>query len=184
MRRIAPALALLVLLAGCGSGDSTPKSAARPAADMRALAGAPAPLAALHEQANVLLDGGTDAFDARLRELRGYPIVVNKWASWCGPCRGEFPYFQRQGVEHGKRIAFVGVDAADNDGDARDFLAEEPLTFPSYKDPDQAISAQINGPQATPVTTFYDAKGNLVYTHQGAYLSEEKLAQDIRRYAR
>jgi cytochrome c biogenesis protein CcmG/thiol:disulfide interchange protein DsbE len=184
MRRLAPVLALLALLAGCSSSGSTPESAARPAADMRALAGSPAPLAGLHRQANELLDGGTTAFDARLKRLRGFPVVVNKWASWCGPCRGEFPYFQRLAVEHGKTIAFVGVDAADNDGDARDFLAKEPLTFPSYKDPDEKISAELNGVQATPVTAFYDAKGDLVYTHQGAYLNEEKLAQDIRRYAR
>jgi thiol-disulfide isomerase/thioredoxin len=184
MRRLVPVLASLALFAGCSSSDSTPENAAHPAADMRALAGAPAPLARLHRQANELLDGGTTAFDERLKDLRGYPVVVNKWASWCGPCRGEFPYFQRLGVKHGKAIAFVGVDSADNDGDARDFLAEEPLTFPSYKDPDEKIAAKVNGVQATPVTAFYDAQGNLVYTHQGAYLNEEKLAQDIRRYAR
>jgi cytochrome c biogenesis protein CcmG/thiol:disulfide interchange protein DsbE len=184
MSRLAPVLALIVLFAGCGSGDSTPESAARPAADMRALAGAPAPLAGLHRQANELLDGGTTAFDERLKELRGYPVVVNKWASWCGPCRSEFPYFQRLAVKHGKAIAFVGVDAADNDGDAREFLAQEPLTFPSYKDPDSQISSKLNGVQATPVTAFFNAKGDLVYTHQGAYLNQEKLAQDIRRYAR
>lgn len=184
MRRLVPVLASLALLAGCSSNDAMPENAARPAADMRALAGAPAPLAALHEQANELLDGGTSAFEKRLKGLRGYPVVVNKWASWCGPCRGEFPYFQRLGVERGKAIAFLGVNAADNDGDASDFLATEPLTFPSYKDPDEKISAELNGVQATPVTAFYDAKGDLVYTHQGAYLNEEKLAQDIRRYAR
>jgi thiol-disulfide isomerase/thioredoxin len=184
MRRIAPVLASIALLAGCGSADSSPDSAAHPAADMRALAGAPAPLAALHKQRNQLLDGGTSAFDERLKALRGYPVVVNKWASWCGPCRGEFPYFQRQAVKNGKRIAFVGVDAADNEGDARTFLASVPLTFPSYKDPDEKISGTINGPQATPVTAFYNAKGELVYSHQGAYLNERKLAQDIQLYAR
>lgn len=184
MRRVAPLLVSIVLLAGCSSADSTPQSAARPAADMHALAGAPAPLAALHKQRNKLLDGGTSAFKARLKALRGYPVVVNKWASWCGPCRGEFPYFQRLAVKNGKQIAFVGVDAADNDGDARTFLDKVPLTFPSYKDPDEKISAMINGPQATPVTAFYNAKGDLMYSHQGAYLNQRKLAQDIRRYAR
>ncbi|HEY6780354.1 MAG TPA: TlpA disulfide reductase family protein, partial [Thermoleophilaceae bacterium] len=116
MRRLALPLALAALLAGCSSSDSTPQSAARPAADTRALAGAPAPLAQLHDQANDLLDGGVDAYGARLRELRGYPIVVNKWGSWCGPCRAELPYFQRQSVAQGKRIAFLGVDAVDSDG--------------------------------------------------------------------
>src|SRR5215211_5488514 len=77
----------------------------------RELAGAPGPLAALHDQANALLPGGTSAFDARLRELRGHPVVINKWASWCGPCRAEFPIFQQLATARGKEIAFVGVDA-------------------------------------------------------------------------
>jgi cytochrome c biogenesis protein CcmG/thiol:disulfide interchange protein DsbE len=184
MRRLALPLVLALLLAGCSSSDSTPQSAARPAQDLRALAGAPAPLAALHDQANELLDGGVDAYRARLRELRGYPVVVNKWGSWCGPCRTELPYFQRQAVAHGKRVAFLGVDAVDSDGGARELMDKLPVTYPSYRDPEQAISAEFNGIQATPVTAFYDAQGELVYTHQGGYQDESKLARDIRRYAR
>ena len=99
----------------------------------RSFAGAPPPLAALHDQASELLDGGADAFKARLAKLRGYPVVVNKWASWCGPCRAEFPYFQRQVARSTAReVAFLGVDSNDNDGDAREFLSEYPVTYPSY----------------------------------------------------
>jgi cytochrome c biogenesis protein CcmG, thiol:disulfide interchange protein DsbE len=184
MRRLALPLVLVALLCGCSSGDSTPPSAARPAADTQALAGAPAPLAALHAQANELLDGGTSAFKARLRDLRGYPVVVNKWGSWCGPCREELPYFQRESVAHGKRVGFLGVDAVDPEDGARKLMDRLPVSYPSYKDPEQRISAELNGVQATPVTAFYDAEGELVYTHQGGYPSRAKLAQDIRRYAR
>lgn len=192
MRRLALVLASVAVVAiaavgalqGCSSGDSTPTSAANPAADKRALAGAPAPLAAIHRQANQLLDGGKDAYEKRIKQLRGYPVVVNKWGAWCGPCRAELPYFQRLAVKHGKKIAFLGVDFNDSDSAARDLLKEEPLTYPSYKDPDGEISNEINGPQATPVTTFYDSKGGIAYTHQGAYLNQRKLEEDIRRYAR
>jgi cytochrome c biogenesis protein CcmG, thiol:disulfide interchange protein DsbE len=182
MRRFAIVLAGATLaLAACDSEE--PRSAASPD-DARRLAGAPAPLAALHRQRNELLDGGADAFKARLGKLRGYPVVVNKWASWCGPCRFEFPFFQRQAVKRGKRVAFLGVDSNDSDGDAREFLREYPIPFPSYKDPELAVAAVFNGVQAFPTTAFYDREGELAFVHQGGYASEAKLAEDIERYAR
>ncbi|MFN2617186.1 MAG: TlpA family protein disulfide reductase [Thermoleophilaceae bacterium] len=184
MRRLGLLLACSLLLAGCGSSDprsAAPKSAR---AERAALAGAPAPLAALHRQANQLLGGGADAFKARLRGLRGRPVVVNKWASWCPPCRGEFPFFQRQALARGKRVAFLGVDSNDNDGDARRFLRKLPLTYPSYRDPQLGIAAQFHGVQAFPTTAFYDSRGRLAFVHLGGYATERRLAADIERYAR
>jgi cytochrome c biogenesis protein CcmG, thiol:disulfide interchange protein DsbE len=173
---------VLCALAVAGCGSDSPESAGEPS--KTALAGAPAPLASLHEQANKLLDGGPDGFKKRLRELRGYPVVVNKWASWCGPCRAEFPYFQAQSQKLGKRVAFLGVNSQDNDGDARKFLGEYPVSYPSYKDGDLAIAAEFNAVQAFPTTAFSDKKGELAYVHQGGYASQQKLADDISRYAR
>ncbi len=183
MHRLFPILLCAALLAGCG-GDDPESAAPAPAKQEAALAGAPAPLAQLHAQANELLDGGADAFDARIKGLKGHPIVVNKWASWCGPCRAEFPHFQRQAIKRGKEVAFIGVDGNDNDADARSFLEEFPVSFPSYKDPDLKISARIKAVAAFPSTAFYDSKGELTYVKQGVYSTEEKLVADIERYAR
>src|ERR1700684_3081728 len=84
------------------------------------LAGSPPALAALHAQGGVLLEG--DALHARLATLKGYPVVINKWASWCVPCREEFGAFQRVAAEYGRRVAFLGIDSADSSrGDAAAF---------------------------------------------------------------
>ena len=143
------------------------------------LAGSPAPLAALHEQSNELLDGGTEAFRARLRELRGHPVVINKWASWCGPCRAELPILQDIATERGKEIAFVGVNARDKRPTAERFIARYPVPYPSYEDPDEAIARALNAPSNFPVTLFVDKDGKTVFTHQGGYRDAADLNADI-----
>jgi thiol-disulfide isomerase/thioredoxin len=182
MRRLLPLLLAAALLGGC---NDDPESAALPADETKAkLAGAPAALAALHAQQNELLLGGAEAFEARLLALRGHPVVVNKWASWCPPCRDEFPIFQRVSVELGREVAFVGVDSDDNMEAARKFLSEFPVSFPSYDDPDQKVARVFGGHLAFPTTAFYDASGKRVYVRQGPYTSDAKLREDIERYAR
>ena len=76
------------------------------------------------------------------------------------------------------------MNSNDNDGDARKFLAEYPVPYPHFKDPDLEIAASFNGVQAFPTTAFYDSKGELAFVHQGGYAAEDKLAEDIDRYAR
>jgi cytochrome c biogenesis protein CcmG, thiol:disulfide interchange protein DsbE len=165
-------------LVACGADD--PESRA---VDPAQLKGAPAPLANLHSQANELVGGGKDAFEARIDALRGYPVVVNKWASWCAPCRSEFPYFQEQAGRLAKKVAFIGVVSNDNDGNARDFLEQLPVPYPSYKDPDLEIAQLFKCPQCFPTTAIYDSKGELAHVKYGEY-AEEDLVADIERYAR
>jgi cytochrome c biogenesis protein CcmG, thiol:disulfide interchange protein DsbE len=166
VRRLAP-LIVLVALAACGSSQDEPST--QPSA--RA---APARF----------IDGGRDAFEKRIASERGKPVVVNKWASWCAPCRFEFPFFQSQERKRSGDVVFLGVNSNDNRGDAEDFLAEYPVRFPHFEDPNLEVAASFNAVQAFPATAFYDSKGELAYVHQGGYPTEDKLADDIERYAR
>jgi thiol-disulfide isomerase/thioredoxin len=176
-------LVLAALLAsGCGSSDNGDLGAKHPDYG-RVLAGSPPPLAALHSQANELLPGGTAAYEKRIASLRGYPIVANVWASWCGPCRFEFPTLQKLSARYGKRVAFLGVNSQDSDDAARTFLAEAPVPYPSYTDPDKGLIESLGGLGGLPDTAFYDRGGKLLYLKQGAYADESELEADVRRYA-
>lgn len=177
----AAGLGVAVLLAGCGSA---PHSNAPSSAQVRAaFAGSPAPLAALHSSANRLVGGGVSAFHRTLASVRGYPVVINKWGSWCGPCRFEFPDFQQASVQFGRRVAFLGLDGADNSGDAEGFLRRFPVTYPSFEDPSEDIARSLHVPNGYPETLFLDRQGRVNFIHQGAYRSLADLVTDIQRYA-
>jgi cytochrome c biogenesis protein CcmG, thiol:disulfide interchange protein DsbE len=176
------AAALIVLAVGCGGSE--PKSAASETDFARQLSGSPPRLAALHRQADELLGGGRAAFRKRLEGLRGYPVVVNKWASWCSPCRSELPLFQRQSLKYGKRVAFLGVDSNDSRAAAKRFQAEFPVPYPSYFDPKLEVAGSFDAVQEFPATAYYDRRGKLAYVRRGVYPDAPTLEADIRRYAR
>lgn len=179
---LALAVSSLTLIAGGCAG--APRNAAPSAARVRAaFAGSPPALAALHAQGGALLATSPSAFRQRLAALRGYPVIVNKWASWCAPCRQEFPAYQRAAVAYGRRIAFVGLDSFDNGANARRFLREFPVTYPSFADPDDKVADGLHAGAFFPTTLFFDARGRLAFTHQGGYASAAALEADIGRYA-
>jgi thiol-disulfide isomerase/thioredoxin len=168
---------------GCGSSGSGDDYGGKHPNYAKALAGSPPALAALHTQADALLPGGTAAFEKRIATLEGYPIVVNVWASWCGPCRFEFPTLQKLSAEHGKQVAFLGVNSQDSDDAAGTFLGEDPVPYPSYTDPNSEIADALGATHGLPDTAFYDRAGNLVYLKQGPYTDEAELRADIQDYA-
>jgi cytochrome c biogenesis protein CcmG/thiol:disulfide interchange protein DsbE len=179
------AVVVVGLLQAGGSDEAATTGPPEPLARaevLEALRGAPPQLAALHAQGSELLDGGAEAFDARLRELRGRPVVVNMWASWCGPCRFELPFFQAQAARRGDEVAFLGLNVGDNAGDAADFAAEYFMPYPSFQDPQRRILGRF-GAAGLPATAYYDADGELSFLHQGLYASEAKLSEAIERYA-
>lgn len=145
---------------------------------------APPALVRVRREGSRLLGGGPVAFRARLAELRGHPVVVNKWASWCPPCRTEFPFFRSQAARRASGVAFLGVDSQDSEADATQFLSVQRPGYPSYSDPDLEVAQIFRAVASFPTTAFYDAKGSLVYLKQGGYATEPKLAADIDRYTR
>lgn len=162
---------------------TTAASAPNPAAARAALAGSPPALAGLHAQAGRLLAGGKRAFDARLAALRGHPVVVNGWASWCPPCRQELALFQSASLRTGNRVAFLGLDVNDSAGSARAFMSTHPVSYPSYQDSGGGIARSLAAFRGLPTTMFLGSTGKVVYTHIGAYTNQTTLDADIDHYA-
>jgi thiol-disulfide isomerase/thioredoxin len=184
---VAVAVAAVVVIGLTQAGGKGTSTSEEPAAfdlnsALASLQGAPAPLAGLHSQANELIDAKPATVRARLRELRGHPVVVNKWASWCGPCRHEFPVFEHVATEKGKTVAFIGLNSGDGRPDAEEFLRERPLPYPSYRDPHEAVARALGAAGPYPITIFYDERGRTAFIRQGPYVSEAQFKADLARY--
>jgi cytochrome c biogenesis protein CcmG/thiol:disulfide interchange protein DsbE len=170
-------------LATRGSSHGPAPARLTAAQALQRLAGAPAPLASLHLQGGLLLEGGARALHARLRALRGWPIVIDKWASWCTSCQSERAVFQQAAVAEGKRVAFLGVDSGDHSrADAQAFLRAAFESYPSYWDPSGKLGQEVTESTFWPVTVFYTAQGSR-FIHQGPYESVAELERDVERYA-
>jgi thiol-disulfide isomerase/thioredoxin len=171
-----------LLIAGCGAATPTHDPGPSRSALRADLGGSPPALAALHAQADDILGGGVTAFRARLRALRGHPVIVNLWASWCEPCQTEFPIYQTVAARYGRRIAFLGVDEDDTRPHAAAWLKRFPVTYPSYGDPRRRIDGALRTLEGTPQTFFFDARGHEQYDKGGPYTSVGSLRRDIRTY--
>ena len=113
-----------------------------------------------------------------LPELRGTPLVLNFWASWCPPCREEAPLLERTWrLERRKGVLFLGLDQQDLSGDARAFVEELGLSYPTIRDESDDVG-RAWGVTGLPETFFLSARGEVVGHVIGA-VSEEHLRAGI-----
>lgn len=107
----------------------------------------------------------------KLSDFRGKPVLLNFWASWCGPCQMEMPDFQKYYETYGDKVNFVIVNLTDGQQEtvetASAFIAKKGYTFPVYYDTDIDAVAKY-GVNAVPVSYFIDAEGYFVAWAQGA----------------
>ena len=117
----------------------------------------------------------------RLSEFRGTPVVLNFWASWCGPCKLEMPDFDEKAKELEGKVQFLMVNLTDGSQEtvetASAFIAQQGYTFPVFYDTDQA-AAYAYGVYSIPTTYFIDAEGYGVAYASGA-ISGDVLQQGI-----
>jgi thiol-disulfide isomerase/thioredoxin len=177
-----PVLALLAVVALISSACDRPPDGAgtsTPSGTVAAANATTAPL--LPRYADALPASDPERFRTLLDQLGGTPVLVNIWGSWCPPCEEEMPRLVAAHADFGDRVQFLGIDIRDNRPDARAFMEEFGMRFPSVFDVDDRIKTSL-GHFGQPITLFYDRNGEFVTSWAGP-ISEERLRTNLRAIA-
>jgi thiol-disulfide isomerase/thioredoxin len=116
--------------------------------------------------------------DVSLEQLRGQVVMINFWASWCGPCREEMPLLEQIHQRY-EPLGFtlLGINVEENPGDAENWLKDRPVSFPILFDPENGVS-KLYDVVAMPSTVIVDRQGNVRYLHHGYQAGYEDQYQD------
>jgi cytochrome c biogenesis protein CcmG/thiol:disulfide interchange protein DsbE len=173
LRRTSALFAAALLAASCTAGSTTtpPDRSGAPVVSAAHVPLLPSTVGDVPE-----MDVAT--FQRLMAQLRGTPVVLNVWASWCGPCREELPRLVAAARRYGTRVQFLGIDVKDSLGPAQARIKEFGIPYPSVADPSGAIqtSLQFLGP---PDTIFFDARG-LARTTISGPIGATQLQSEIR----
>lgn len=154
-------LVLLLLAAGCGSNPEEGSMPSNRAPDFQLES----------------LDGRT----VSLSELAGRPVMLNFWATWCGPCKREMPLLQEIYEDAGWEktgLVLLAIDAAEPQDVVRQFMEEMKLTFTVLIDPDNEVFLDYNI-RAIPTTYFIDRDGIIKSVKMGAFISKQEIEQHL-----
>lgn len=184
MRRLVATLTIAVLTVGaaaCGDGAATTTDDCGPAATAELQ---PAPDAPLGDQAAggeplpdlvvATLDDCTPV--ATSSWLGDRPLVVNFWASWCGPCKDEMPVLEAVAEELSGQVRVIGVTFQDRPADSRAFLEQVGVGYDNFVDADGQDLFRASGARGTPSTLLVTADGRIVHRHAGVVTREQLLA--------
>lgn len=111
-----------------------------------------------------LLDGTKTSFE----EYKGKKVLLNFWATWCGPCVGEMPAFQKLSEEYPEELVILAVNCSEDQDTVQKFIDNNGYTFPVVLDADGAIQTMFGGIYSIPVTVIIDEEGCIVSSHVGA----------------
>ena len=172
LRALLPIILLVMILAsGCGPATTPSANTTQPAAPAGINVGNMAPDFQLQN-----LTGQT----VKLSDFRGKPVLLNFWATWCGPCRSEMPYLQQISDNSAATgLVMLAVDAGENATVVQKFMTELNLTIPVLLDTDKAVSKSYSI-TAIPSTFLIDKNGVIQKKILGAFPDKQAIENSLK----